>query len=142
MSSPLPPLVVNDKGKWKDFLKQKRKNNRRKRKKRKVQLTKIKRYVPYKVYIKSKAWKSKKQSHFSKYGKECVICGATSVQVHHTNYKNVGNEGAEDLVVLCGKHHSEFHKSVKTKRDMFQETNTFIIENQEAEELSRLTKHF
>lgn len=48
---------------------------------------------------------------WAKYGKKCVICGRTDgqIDVHHKD-GNHDNNKLSNLMVLCPKHHREFHK--------------------------------
>lgn len=87
----------------------------------------------YKLYIKSKYWKNRRDRHFKKFGYGCVICGDKKSNVHHMYYGNFSNEREEDLVTLCRLHHEMFHEQYPTKKDMRLETNQFIIEQSEIE---------
>lgn len=57
---------------------------------------------------KKKAYQEKAWKH---YGRKCVICGRTDgqIDVHHKD-GNHDNNRLSNLVVLCPKHHREFHK--------------------------------
>lgn len=74
----------------------------------------------YRNYLKSDAWKRKRQEALSHYGNECQVgrrarnegfypnCKG-ALHVHHKHYRNLGNERMEDLTVLCRKHHKRKH---------------------------------
>jgi len=38
----------------------------------------------------------------------------SDIDVHHLNYKNLGNERYKDLILLCRKHHTMWHENMKT----------------------------
>lgn len=44
------------------------------------------------------------------YGRRCEACGSTEqIDVHHADYRNLYEEGDEDLVALCRSCHAECH---------------------------------
>ncbi len=67
----------------------------------------------YNNYLQSRAWGEKRAARIEADGCKCAACGliaaATVLQVHHLNYRNVGNESAEDLVTLCRCCHAIHH---------------------------------
>ena len=68
--------------------------------------------MPYKEFLKTPYWKI--ISEFQKYESDycCVICGSkTNLNVHHTTYKNHGNEALnlEDLITVCRDCHRKIH---------------------------------
>lgn len=66
-------------------------------------------YKEYKKYIRSTEWKRKK-SELLKNHPFCTRCSSKEkLQVHHMNYRNLGNEKDLDLVVLCKKCHKKVH---------------------------------
>lgn len=75
----------------------------------------------YVEYIKSPAWKKKRQELFDLRGECCEQCGFEYyLHVHHLTYENFGNEKMEDLKILCyhchmSKHDKYFDKYVKKK---------------------------
>jgi len=78
--------------------------------------------VKYKEYIKSAAWKRKRDEVFEERGRECEQCSNRYyLHVHHLNYERLGNELMGDLQILCyqchmSKHDKYFDKYVlKTK---------------------------
>ena len=66
----------------------------------------------YKTYLKSNAWKIKK-NQWVESGRplECWACGKpmprnrSGFNFHHRTYENLGNEKLDDLVLLCMKDH-------------------------------------
>jgi hypothetical protein len=65
----------------------------------------------YESYIKSNAWRAKRQRYFaSKLPQNCLVCNDSKVHLHHRTYSRLGFERLQDLVPLCQKHHSECHQ--------------------------------
>lgn len=68
----------------------------------------------YRKYMKSDKWQQKKQERIA-IDKGCCMCGRPlekirSVQVHHVNYQNLGNENVlTDIATLCGSCHRKLH---------------------------------
>ena len=64
----------------------------------------------YDMYLKSEAWAETRKKLFEQVGRLCV-CGRPATQAHHKTYKNIGKENIlKDLVGLCKKCHTDFHK--------------------------------
>ncbi len=62
----------------------------------------------YSGYLKSCVWEIKKQSVRRRARGVCEACGiASSTQVHHLTYDNVGREPLFDLVAICTKCHEQ-----------------------------------
>lgn len=60
----------------------------------------------YDRYIRSKAWKIKRQEFLNYYKNRCQLCNSTEhLHVHHLHYQTVGTETAEDVVVCCRRCH-------------------------------------
>lgn len=77
----------------------------------------------YHAYIKSSAWKNKRQEALNFHGRYCRVCGTSkNIGVHHLTYKNLGNEKMEDLTILCWEHHNEHHEDLKAKEKSFTES--------------------
>lgn len=74
----------------------------------------------YSEYIKSDAWRIKKEQKFARLKLEDVCCkvckNPEGLHVHHKTYKRLGCEKLSDLVLLCGDCHRKVHKIVKSKR--------------------------
>lgn len=99
------------------------KKNKKRKKKQKIPL------MSYRFYIKSIYWKKRKHAYFSKYKKECAICGKKKgVTLHHKKYKQklYGKEPDYYFVPLCQKHHHDFHKNFPTGADMIKDTDDYI----------------
>ena len=68
----------------------------------------------YDQYMKSEAWRTKKQERINIDG-GCVMCHRPisrirSLQVHHITYARLGNENVlSDLCTLCGSCHQKIH---------------------------------
>lgn len=66
--------------------------------------------LPYKVYLKTRHWKTTRRKALKFYGEKCAICsGKRDLHVHHKSYKNRGREAMRDLQVLCAGCHGEKH---------------------------------
>lgn len=64
----------------------------------------------YRAYLKSEAWRRKRQKVIDKAKGVCEGCGERpATQVHHINYDRVGHELLIDLAALCGACHSSCH---------------------------------
>ena len=65
----------------------------------------------YKEYLLGDWWRSRKAQAIRDAGYKCEQCGSMNrLEVHHLNYQNLGNEGDDDLVMLCRKCHEGWHK--------------------------------
>jgi 5-methylcytosine-specific restriction endonuclease McrA len=59
--------------------------------------------------------------HYNLHGEyiPCVVCGATSVDIHHISPKGMGGRAGKDvidnLIALCRLCHEKAHSSVLTK---------------------------
>lgn len=72
----------------------------------------------YKEYLFTKHWFTRKIKYLKKHKRECVMCGGKNyIQVHHVDYKNLGNEKDEDLVILCKICHDKLHKNIVKATD-------------------------
>ena len=63
----------------------------------------------YENYLKSPAWKVKRDAVKQRDGGQCV-CGTQATEVHHKTYDNIGKEPLSDLVALCKECHERVHK--------------------------------
>lgn len=67
-------------------------------------------FVDYRRYIKSKAWRIKREAALKHYGACCAFCHRTDrLEVHHRHYNSLGREKMKDLLVLCESCHKEEH---------------------------------
>lgn len=63
----------------------------------------------YKLYIRSQAWRAKREEAFRFYGRRCQVCGGTKrLEINHLNYSSLYNERVVDLSVLCHSCHMEY----------------------------------
>ena len=66
--------------------------------------------IQYGEYLKSKHWMEKRKKALDRAKYRCQICNCNkSLQVHHRNYSDIGNERICDLTVLCDECHGIFH---------------------------------
>lgn len=65
----------------------------------------------YRLYLRSYAWKQRRQGAIRRAGGVCAMCHqpSTRLQVHHVDYMRVGAEQVEDLRVLCKSCHGVVH---------------------------------
>ena len=63
----------------------------------------------YENYLKSPAWKVKRDAVIQRDGGQCV-CGAQATEVHHKTYHNIGKEPLSELVALCEECHERMHQ--------------------------------
>ena len=71
-------------------------------------------FKTYNDYLLGDHWKSFK-SRYRKSGRSvsCAVCGSNSTQFHHRTYERLGNEGLDDVIPLCRKHHEDVHSKLK-----------------------------
>jgi hypothetical protein len=98
------------------------------RRNRRTKIRKERKYarVPkkYKVYIKSKWWRQRKNRYYQDFGKKCMLCGSAKfIDLHHIEYKSseFGFEKDKTLIALCRNCHAEFHLRYKLKQNMQKE---------------------
>ena len=66
----------------------------------------------YRSYMKSFAWKQKREEAFRHYGWVCNRCNGTlKLHVHHKSYARLGDEKMSDLEILCEECHQKHHKA-------------------------------
>lgn len=69
----------------------------------------------YYRYCASPEWAKKSKEAKQRAGNRCQLCNQSNrvsvLNTHHRTYKNLGNEKAEDLIVLCDECHAVFHKN-------------------------------
>lgn len=61
------------------------------------------RRMPYVAYLRTVHWQQVREDALARAGFRCQKCrrGDRTLDVHHINYDNRGDEAPEDLVVLC-----------------------------------------
>jgi len=71
----------------------------------------------YNKYLKSEQWLIIRKEIIFQRGEMCELCKSKSeLQVHHLTYKNVFNEKAKDLQVLCSDCHEKEHDNKKKQK--------------------------
>jgi 5-methylcytosine-specific restriction endonuclease McrA len=68
--------------------------------------------MSYSEYLSTREWKATKAAALSWAGYRCQLCNRNDqeLHVHHRVYTRRGCERLEDLTVLCGPHHRQFHE--------------------------------
>ena len=56
---------------------------------------------PYKRYLHTKAWETKRKRIFKIKGTRCSRCGRRATQVNHETYKRLFHEKIRDLEPIC-----------------------------------------
>lgn len=65
----------------------------------------------YSIYLKSVAWKRRRNTALQLAGDRCEICKSHNrLQVHHLSYDRLGDELPTDLLVVCDPCHGEIHR--------------------------------
>ena len=69
--------------------------------------------IDYETYIKSDAWKAKREKVLEFWGHQCATCcNVNELHVHHRTYERLGNELLTDLLPLCVYCHELFHEKM------------------------------
>jgi 5-methylcytosine-specific restriction endonuclease McrA len=71
-------------------------------------------YDSYQEYLGSAHWLNLVETMKEKLGEKCEVESCKeikSLQVHHINYRTLGNENFRDVVLICKKHHKEAHNT-------------------------------
>ena len=72
----------------------------------------------YNTYLQSESWKKKREKVLDRDGGRCQAClDADAEQVHHLNYKDLGNELLFDLVAVCTPCHDRITESARKARE-------------------------
>ena len=73
--------------------------------------------VQYKEYIRSDAWRNKRDNAIEAAEGKCRSCGSRcGLCVHHLHYRTLFNENIEDLEVLCRSCHTREHHALSGRR--------------------------
>ena len=74
--------------------------------------------LPYKEYLQTQYWVEFRTNALKYYGKRCMACGSSDsrLNVHHTTYKNKGQETLSDVIVLCEHCHKSIHDSINQRK--------------------------
>lgn len=72
--------------------------------------------IDYKEYIDSHPhWQLVREKRFEFDGGQCVVCHADlrgkEYHTHHLTYMHLGDEHLTDVITLCPKHHTIFHRN-------------------------------
>lgn len=75
--------------------------------------------MPYKDYLQTPEWQSRRLQHLKSSGFRCQVCNSPEklLDVHHRTYERRGEEYYKDLIVLCRKCHDTFHSENKLSND-------------------------
>jgi hypothetical protein len=74
--------------------------------------------LTYKDYLNTKHWINIKSKYKRTVKNECIMCGSNKqLNIHHMNYKNIGNEKFSDLCFLCEECHNKLHKELGDNYD-------------------------
>ncbi len=97
------------------------------------------RKLPYELYLKTKHWAKVRAAQILIHRalcqeQSCYAMGESwymdnweaDLHVHHLTYDNKGNERYTDLVLLCSKHHAQWHRSV----DLCGESKMSLIDDE------------
>jgi len=91
---------------------------------------KKRKFVDYYEYIKSDEWNERRLKFMnSKKGRGCCrICKTKkNLHVHHTTYKDLGDEKDHHLTTLCAEHHKGAHEYICEKeKSIYQGTSEYI----------------
>ena len=74
----------------------------------------------YGSYLEADHWKNLSRKMLTEH-KQCQVCQREAEHVHHLNYRSLGKEQADDLIVLCAKCHCFIHPDNPMTRKLFQE---------------------
>ena len=93
------------------------KNRLRKKKKRKWFADRRKWRKKYDAYLRSEAWRAKRQQRLDFCNGICEYCRiAPAEQVHHLTYERIFNENLDDLRGICILCHEKLHPGKKFKK--------------------------
>lgn len=72
-------------------------------------------FATYTEYLESPRWK-RMRSHFCGPMCRCYACDTPSrLQIHHTSYDHLGNEQANDFIVVCRDCHEKIHVELRNR---------------------------
>lgn len=64
----------------------------------------------YEAYLESSHWKALREQALIRAGRKCEFCQKTkTLDGHHLQYRNYTNCTVDDVMILCRKHHDEWH---------------------------------
>jgi len=69
----------------------------------------------YFKYLRSESWKERRKELLEEANHICEKCGEKATQIHHLDYKNLGEEMlGVDVIAVCNKCHKEIHGEPQT----------------------------
>lgn len=78
--------------------------------KEREQRERLLRTMPYREYLKTPEWASRRLAAYKRAKFACQVCNTKGqLQAHHRTYERRGVELASDLVVLCDRCHALYH---------------------------------
>jgi len=76
-------------------------------------------FVGYNQYLRSDAWKSKRERVLKRDNNLCQAClKAIATEIHHLTYRHVFNEPLFDLVAICNPCHVKITKMEREDRNV------------------------
>lgn len=101
-------------------------------------------------YLSSKHWKQKRVAAYNFFGGRCQRCGdyipLQIANIHHRNYKRMGDEKMTDLTLYCKHCHACIHKGRSLDHIVNGNLHTllhkFLTADERQEAFDLLVKHF
>lgn len=74
--------------------------------------------MPYRKYLFTQEWRSKRQRVLARAGNRCQVCNSAQqpLNIHHRTYERRGREKLGDLLVLCRRCHETFHQKLRLSK--------------------------
>lgn len=67
-------------------------------------------HATYADYLKSSEWLATRAWALERAERRCQLCGTSDrLEVHHSNYRNLGRERPSDVIVICRGCHAKHH---------------------------------
>lgn len=63
-------------------------------------------------YHASSFWMFRRHKYLADHPEARCLCGRSDVQLHHLDYRHLGEEPNDDLLPLCADHHYEVEKHI------------------------------
>lgn len=67
-------------------------------------------WVPYREYLQTKWWKTKRKQKLRSVNFKCERCGRLATLIHHKHYRSLWMEKNRDLEALCSRCHNAEHE--------------------------------
>jgi len=75
-------------------------------------------FMTYQDYINSDEWRERVNQLKDNSGWVCSECGNDEhITGHHKTYRNIGNESAEDIEILCWECHQKKHPPIDNQQE-------------------------